>query len=340
MSSFDWRELYAANQETIARAGIPRSGLTSTLNPASAANRVAANTAPAPASDARALVHIPRGLERSVPAAMVCMLHGCGQRPETFAAATAMNDLADRHGFVVVYPGQQRASNPQGCWNWFLPEHQRRGAGEPAAIAEILRRVIETDPRCTIDPARVFVAGISAGAAMALIVASCYPDLIAAVAVHSGLPYRSAHDVSSAFQAMAGAKGVGEASGHAIHLAMGRYARPVPNLVIHGSADHTVKPVNARLVLQQTMHANHLAAPDTCHNDLAHPTTTYRTRIDGGRAYTHSRWTDVSGTLMHEAIEIDGLGHAWSGGTPGGSYTDPKGPSATGAVWTFFSRIS
>lgn len=265
------------------------------------------------------------------------MLHGCTQDPGTFAAATAMNDVADRNGFVVVYPGQDRSRNSQGCWNWFLPGHQQRGTGEPAAIVDILRDVIETDPRCTIDPARVFVAGLSSGAAMALILASCYPDLIAAVAVHSGLAYRSAHDVGSAFQIMAGGNGNGDPSGHAIHIAMGTYARPLRSLVIHGSADHTVNPVNASRVLRQAMHANHLAAPDICHNDIAHPTTSQRDQIASGRPYTRSQWTDASGALMHELIEIDGLGHAWSGGTAGGSYTDPQGPSATAAIWTFFS---
>ncbi len=249
-----------------------------------------------------------------------------------------MNDVADRHGFVVVYPGQDRARNPRGCWNWFDPQHQRRSTGEPAVIANLLREVMEADPRCTIDPARVFVAGLSAGAAMALVLASCYPDLVAAVAVHSGLAYRSAHDVNSAFQVMTDGKGNGDPSGHAIHSAMGKYARPLPSLVIHGSADQTVNPVNASRVLRQTMDANHLAAPDSCHNDIAHPNSSDRAHFAGGHAYTHSQWTDANGALIHELIEIDGLGHAWSGGTPGGSYTDPQGPSAADAIWTFFTR--
>jgi len=265
------------------------------------------------------------------------MLHGCTQDPAAFAAATLMNDAADRHRFVVAYPGQDRRENPQGCWNWFLPEHQRRGAGEPAAIAEIVRDLIETNSRCTIDPGRVFVAGLSSGGAMAAILAACYPDLFAAVAVHSGLAYGSATDMASAFNVMARGGGNADVQGRAAHAAMGDHSRPVPTMVIHGSADTTVAPANATHVLRQSMTANHLAAPETCDHDVARPTTSWRAEVDGGHPYTRSRWTDKRGALMHELLEIGGLGHAWSGGAAGGSYTDPRGPSATEALWTFFA---
>ncbi len=343
MQGVDWRELYAANQAIIAHAGIPTIDTPGGSIPIKLPNGMAGNGSALrdqsrrSGSGSRALRHIPRGLDRSVPRAVVCMLHGCSQGPASFAAATAMNDAADRHGFVVAYPGQVRASNPQRCWNWFLPQHQQRCGGEPAAIAEFLRDLIETEPRCTIDPARVFVAGLSSGAAMALVLTSCYPDLIAAVAIHSGLPYRCADDLSSALQLMAHANASAAADGHSIHDTMGQYARPIPSLVIHGNADRTVNPANARRVLGQTMHANHLAAPETCNHHIAHPDTSRSSQSPGGLAYTQSRWTDATGALMHELIEIDGLAHAWSGGTPGGSYTDPRGPSATEAIWTFFS---
>jgi poly(hydroxyalkanoate) depolymerase family esterase len=265
------------------------------------------------------------------------MLHACTQDPATFAAATLMSDAADRHGFVVVYPGQDRGENPRGCWNWFLAEHQRRGAGEPAAIARIVRDLIVTNSRCTIDPERVFVAGLSSGGAMAAILAACYPDLFAAVAVHSGLAYGSATDIPSAFKVMARGGGNATAQGHAAHSAMGEHFRPVPSIVIYGSADRTVAPANAIQVLRQSMTANHLAAPLTCDHDVAQPTTSWRTQSDGGHPYTRSRWTDKNGTLMHELLEIDGLGHAWSGGAAGGSYADPRGPSATEAICTFFA---
>lgn len=299
----------------------------------------------------RALVHVPPRLDPLTPAPLVCMLHGCTQDPATFAGATLMNDAADREGFVVVYPGQDRAMNPQGCWNWFLPEHQGRNAGEPAAIAGIVRDLIGTRSQYTIDPGRVFVAGLSSGGAMAAILTVCYPDLFAAVAVHSGLAYGSAKDLASAFAVMARGGGDANAQGLAAHLAMGAQARPVPSLVIHGSADRTVAPANAIDVLRQSMTANHLAAPESCDHDVARPTTSCRAQVDGGYRYTRSRWTRNGGALpddgggltgdrgalMHELLEIDQLGHAWSGGVAGGSYTDPRGPSATEAICTFFA---
>lgn len=346
MLGIDWRELYAANKAAIAAAGIPTSD---TVLPPTAITLPGSLSAATPAgvdrfdlraSGNRALVHVPRGLDPSLPAAVVCMLHGCTQDPAAFAAATSMSHAADRYGFVVVYPGQDRGHNPQRCWNWFLPEHQQRGAGEPEAIAGILRDLIETDSRCTIDPGRVFVAGMSSGAAMAVILATCYPDLFAAVAVHSGLAYRSAKNLAGALDAMARAGGNADAHGHAAHAAMGEHARPVPSLVIHGSADCTVCPANTIQVLRQSMAANHLAAPETCDHDIARPATSHRSQIEGGHPYTQTRWTDAHGALMHELIEVEGLEHAWSGGTPGGSHTDPRGPSATEAIWTFFSLTS
>jgi len=333
----DWRELYAQNQAALADAGVrlPAPTLGSPMR-APGRSRTAAPRGPRAAGST--LVHVPPGLDPATPAAVVFMLHGCTQDPAAFAAATAMNTTADRYGFVVVYPGQPRARNAQGCWNWFLPEHQQRGAGEPELIAGIARELIGNGSRQSVDRARMFVAGLSSGGAMALILAVCYPDLFAAVAVHSGLPYRSAEDVTSAFAVM-GRAGAGRTpDGHAIRAAMGERARPVPSLVIHGTADRTVAPDNARHILAQSMHANHLAAPDTRAHDPAKPGASVSARADGGLLYTHNRWIDARGALMHESIEVQGLGHAWSGGAPGGSHSDPRGPSASEAIWAFFAQ--
>jgi poly(hydroxyalkanoate) depolymerase family esterase len=283
-------------------------------------------------------VHAPAGVAPQTTVPLVCMLHGCTQDAASFAAATLMTDAADRHGFVAVYPQQERGDNARGCWNWFLPQHQARGAGEPASIAAIVRELMGTASPWTIDPRRVFVAGLSAGGAMAAILAAAYPDLFCAVAVHSGLAYRSATDVGAAFTAMARGSEDPLGQGRAAHAEMGRRARPVPSIVVHGSADATVAPVNAARVLQQSMAANRLAAPETCDLDVARPTTTERGEVDGGHAYTHSRWTDRRGGVMHELLMVDGLGHAWSGGAPGGSHTDPRGPDASEAIWRFFAQ--
>lgn len=366
MGAIDWRELYAQNQAAIAAAGVRPSAMTRASLPAAQAPGLPATGPPHPPTTPRegealgsphrhqpatrsglrpephpgdrVLVHVPPSLDPSVPAPVVCMLHGCTQDPSTFAAASAMNTTADRHGFVVLYPGQPRRRNPQGCWNWFLPAHQRRGSGEPELIAGIARRLIAKKFGQTVDPTRIFVAGLSSGGAMALILAVCYPDLFAAVAIHSGLPYRSADDVTSAFAVMGRAGANGAADGHAIHAAMGEHARPVPSLVIHGTADRTVAPENARHILAQLMHANHLAAPQTCAHDPDKPSASRHAHADGGLSYTHNRWLDTRDALIHESIEVQDLGHAWSGGVPGGSYTDPRGPSATEAIWAFFSR--
>ena len=151
----------------------------------------------------RALVHTPADIEPGTAVPLVCMLHGCTQDAASFAAATRMNEAADRHGFIAVYPQQDRGENAQGCWNWFQRRHQARGAGEPASIAAVVRELIGTTSPLTIDPRRVFVAGLSAGGAMAAILGATYPDLFAAVAVHSGLAYGSATSVIAAFKAMA-----------------------------------------------------------------------------------------------------------------------------------------
>ena len=334
MLDIDWRELYANNQAAIAAAGIRSPlGVPHRRQPATA-------SVPRPRSHTEdgVLVHIPRHLDPSVPVPAVCMLHGCTQDPSSFAAATAMNATADRHGFVVVYPGQPRTRNAQGCWNWFLPAHQRRGTGEPELIAGIARRLIAKELGPSVDPARIFVAGLSSGGAMALILAICYPDLFAAVAIHSGLPYRSADDVASAFAVMGRADATRALDGHAVQAAMGTHARPVASLVIHGTADRTVAPENARRTLAQLMRANHLAAPETCRHDPARPSDSRQGRADGGLRYTDKRWLDAHGALMHQSIEVHGLGHAWSGGVPGGAYTDPRGPSASEAIWAFFSQ--
>ena len=155
--------------------------------------------------DQARMVHPPAGVGPHTAVPLVCMLHGCTQDAASFAAATRMNEQADRHGFLVVYLQQQRGDNAQGCWNWFRPEHQARGAGEPASIAAIVRELMGTASPWTIDSRRVFVAGLSAGGAMAAILATVYPDLFAAVAVHSGLAYRSATTMGAAFTAMAAA---------------------------------------------------------------------------------------------------------------------------------------
>jgi poly(hydroxyalkanoate) depolymerase family esterase len=244
------------------------------------------------------------------------MLHGGTQDADDFAAGTRMNDLAEEHGFLVAYPNQCKSANPSLCWNWFKPEDQMRGAGEPSIIAGITSEIIvERD----IDPRRVFVAGLSAGGAMAGVMAATYPEIYAAVGVHSGLPYRSATDVPSAFAAMRGDLG----------LQRQRKTRPAPDhalhprtIVFHGDADHIVHPSNAAKIVEERVKSE-----DRMERAKAR---------SASRTYTREIIRDKSGTVVMEHWLIHGSGHAWSGGSPDGTYTDPHGPDASREMLRFF----
>jgi poly(hydroxyalkanoate) depolymerase family esterase len=339
----DWRELYASNRAVIERSGgtpgdlppalralaDPTPRRTSTSGSVGAPGWAHERRVTSAGRTRRALVHTPRGLDAGTAVPLICMLHGCTQDPASFAAATRMNEAADRHGFVTVYPEQTAGENQQRCWNWFLPEHQDRGTGEPASLAAIVRDVVGTNPSWTIDPRRVFVAGLSAGGAMAAVLAATYPDLFAAVAVHSGLAYRSATTMPGAFAAMSRG-GDGAAT-------LGARDRPLATMVIHGTGDRTVAPVNADHVLRQAMKANRRTTPGAEDFALVRPSTSSRGQVAGGHAYTTSRWTDRRGTVVHELVRVEGMGHAWSGGPPGTPHADPRGPDAAEAIWRFFA---
>lgn len=244
------------------------------------------------------------------PMPLIVMLHGCTQSPEDFAKGTGMNALAEEFGCLIAYPGQPSGANAQKCWNWFRPEDQMRDRGEPAVIAGITRDILRDHP---VDPARVYIAGLSAGGAAAAIMGAAYPDLYAAIGVHSGLPAGGAQDIGSAFMAMrSGAAGL-------------PYRAAVPTIVFHGSADSTVHPQNGQSVLDRALEA--------------HPPLTRKTitgTADGGRTYRQTLHSLANGTSMAEHWEIDGAGHAWSGGQAGGSYTDPNGPDASREMVRFF----
>lgn len=356
MNLANWRELYASNRAVIEQAGVPALRLPAAppwtrprLPLSIPAHAPAGDLAEHPAGaweplaieaggrSRHAWVHSPAGTPPDVPMPVVCMLHGCTQDAATFAIATRMNAVADRHGFVVVYPEQERGDNPQTCWNWFRRDHQARRGGEPAWIAAIVAELMGTR---SIDARRVFVAGLSAGGAMAAILGATHPDLFAAVGVHSGLAYGSAASVPGAFSAMARGGGDGAERGRAAHAAMGPRACPMPGIVVHGSADRTVAPDNAYRILEQWFAADRLAGTASGDLDLARPAVVEHGRVDGGHAYARSRWTDARGALTHEYLRVDGMGHAWSGGAAGGSYADHRGPDAAEAMWRFFAEVT
>ena len=258
-------------------------------------------------------LYVPSGYHgQAVP--LIVMLHGCTQSPDDFAAGTRMNEAAEEHTCLVAYPAQTAAANSSKCWNWFNGADQQRDRGEPALIAGITRQVMRD---YAVNPRQVYVAGLSAGAAAAAIMGEAYPDLFAAIGVHSGLACGAASDMQSAFAAMRQGKpprarpGVGN-------------ARSVPAIVFHGDRDTTVHPSNGDAVIAQSSPAATLRA------------RAQEGRTPGGHAYTRTVHADANGQTVLEQWVIHGAGHAWSGGSAAGSYTDPRGPDATREMLRFF----
>ena len=270
-------------------------------------------------------LYVPAG-PRQQPMALVVMLHGCAQQGADFARGTRMNALADQHGFMVAYPEQSQQANPQRCWNWFSAGDQKRGQGEPSIIAGITQKVAQEHK---IDNRRIYIAGMSAGGAMAVIMGNLYPELYAAVGVHSGVPFAAANDLPSAVAAM-----------------KGEFARPrpdgapLPMIVFHGDRDAIVHPVNAsEVVAQATRRAPAgFASVAAGSAALAAPVSKADTGNGNGRSYTRTVHRRAD-SVVAEHWMVHGLGHAWSGGDAGGSFTDKEGPSASEEMLRFFRTV-
>ncbi len=258
------------------------------------------------------LIYVPSSAKDG-PTGIVLMLHGCKQTHRDFATGTKMNSLAERDGFIVIYPQQARGENAQSCWNWFRRGDQMRGRGEPAILAGLTRQVMQHHG---VPPQRTFVAGLSAGAAMAVIMGQTYPEIFAAVGAHSGLPFGAAKDVPSAFAAMAG-------------QAMTSAARPMEatsrTIVFHGTDDKTVRPINGERIIDQASASGPYQAIVTDESGNA-----------AGRSFRRQVTSAADGKPLSEIWTVDGLGHAWSGGDGRGTYTDAAGPDASAEMVRFF----
>jgi len=248
------------------------------------------------------------------PVPLIVMLHGCTQSPDDFAAGTRMNVAAEDQTYLVAYPGQTNAANGQKCWNWFKSAEQRRDVGEPSLIAGITREIMH---EYAVDPRRIYVAGLSAGGAAAAVLGQTYPDLFAAIGVHSGLACGAARDMQSGFTAMQhGSPGA--------KVQPGIQRRRVPTIVFHGDRDSMVNSRNGDAVIAQAAAG------------LALTTRTRSGQVPGGHSYSQHVQMTMTGETVSEQWIVHGAGHAWSGGSPAGSFTDPKGPDATREILRFF----
>jgi poly(hydroxyalkanoate) depolymerase family esterase len=264
-------------------------------------------------------IYIPTGYAgRRLP--LIVMLHGCRQTPDDFAAGTRMNELAEERQCFVLYPAQTESANHSKCWNWFRRADQIRDQGEPSIIAGMTREMFQRYP---INRRKVYVAGLSAGGSMAAVMGVTYPELYAAIGIHSGLPCGSAHDLPSAIAAMRGMP----------PWTLGRPTGSTPKspaiatIVLHGDRDRTVHPRNSERVIAQSV-----GGPGASSADVS----IERGQAPGGHSYTRTIHHDSKGWVALEYWLVHGGGHAWFGGSPRGSYSDPQGPDAAGEMVRFF----
>jgi poly(hydroxyalkanoate) depolymerase family esterase len=273
-------------------------------------------------------VYVPGSYVKGTPVPLVVAMHGCTENATKFRELTRFDQLADAKNLIVVFPEQNAKANYGNCWNWFKGEHMQRGAGEPALIAGIAQRMRE---QYSIDPHRIYAAGLSAGGAMASVMAATYPDIFAAIGVGSGCEY-------GATATCAGYRSIDpEQAGEQAYKAMGAQKRVVPVIVVHGDQDETVPLVNSEQVVAQWKVTDDWADNGARDGSVpVAPTGVTEGAVPNGRSYTLARYADGHGGELLEYWVVHGMGHAWSGGCSCQQYADPSGPDETVAMYDFF----
>lgn len=282
-------------------------------------------------------VWIPSGYQAGTPVPLVLVIHGCTSDPNSMAAISRFNELADRERFIVVYPRQNVTANPQRCWNYMLSFNQTRGAGEPSILAGI---VGEVRNRYSVDTSRMYVTGLSSGGAMTSTMAACYSDMFAAAAVHAGAMYKSAVGVLTSIDVLLqGSPFDPDERGKLAWQCAGSPRRLTPTLVFHGTDDIVVHPVNGDQTVRQFVQTNDFGDDGSDNNSAAYvaaSTTSHVTPVANGRTYTVATYRNSGGTVVAQKYTVNGMNHAWSGGPSVWPFSDERGPDATGISWAFF----
>lgn len=293
-------------------------------------------------------LYVPTDYHAEKDSPLMVMLHGCKQNPDDFAAGTNMNTLAEQESFLVLYPDMNHmfipsnpsSYNPYGCWNWFLDKNQHREKGHPKVIYTIINHVKNT---YSIDSSKVYAVGLSAGASLACILGVTYPDVFSGIGVCSGLAYNAANvffltDPLAQAAKKSMEKGVPDPyeCGNSAFQEMGELKKKMPVIVFHGICDTVVHPINGQQVIIQWAQTNFLVAGGAGRANIL--PILVKSDFMNGKSYTRHVYGDENGEPLMEFWMINQLGHAWSGGSPNGSFTDPSGPNATHIIWNFFTK--
>jgi len=282
---------------------------------------------------------VPRHHDGREPSPLVMLLHGCGQSAKDLAKICGMNAIAERDNFLVVYPEQPTAANLLRCWNWFDPKHQARESGEPSILAAVVEQAVSSH---NVDPDRVYVAGLSAGAAMAVVMGATYPDLFMAIGVVAGLEFAAATTAAAGLGAITRGGPDPSHQGLLAFQAMSeglreKPKRRMPVIVFQGAADPYLNPVNADQVLAQWARTNdYLDGNEDGKRLLEQAGEITAGSVPGSYSFQKCKYEDSAGRLLMEKWLVEGLGHAWPGSPSAGRFADPNGPNASEEMWRFF----